>query len=452
MPIEHVVVLMIENACFDRMLGCMTEVHPGLEGVDPGHPRTNPDPDTGEMVAQGITRSRNIARDPKHYMPNSLAQMNGGRMDGFVADFVRTHPRSTDEERRETMAYYPRGFLPALHMLAEHFVISDHWFASLPGPTWANRLFAHSGTSLGHVEEPGILFSSKLHIYAQPTLYSEMSAAGASWRIYYGDVPQSLVCLSQLEHLGCYRRYAHWKEDVASGDLAAYTFIEPTYFGPHQNDQHPPHDVLRGDELIAGVYNALRGNPGLFAKTLLIVVYDEHGGFYDHVPPPPTVAPDEHTEQYAFDRLGVRVPAVLVSPLLDPGVSNTVLDHTSLLRMGSALWPGVKPLGRRAAEANSPLAGLTWRATPRSELPEAPVAPDIQPVRQVAKLEAFKASLFGFSHHLESRIAHPGRRASLMARAHEALEGGSAQAKLATDRLETFLLDRRQGLGVVGRV
>ena len=97
-------------------------------------------------------------------------------MDGFVADFVRHHPRSTPEERREVMGYYPRGFLPALHTLAEHFVICDHWFSSLAGPTWANRLFAHSGTSLGHVEEPGLLFSSKLHIYAQPTLYSEMSA------------------------------------------------------------------------------------------------------------------------------------------------------------------------------------------------------------------------------------------------------------------------------------
>ncbi len=451
-PIEHVVVLMMENACFDRMLGCMTEINPRVEGVDPSHPRSNPDPDTGQEVPQAVTRSRNIDRDPKHYMPNSLHQVNGGRMDGFVADFVLHHPRSTPEERCEVMGYYPRGFLPALHTLAEHFVICDHWFSSLTGPTWANRLFAHSGTSLGHTAEPGLLFSVKLHIYAQPTLYSEMSGAGVPWRIYYGDVPQSLVCLRQLEHLGHYRRYAHWDADIAAGDLPAYTFIEPTYFGPHQNDQHPPHDVLRGDELIAGVYNALRGNPELFAKTLLIVVYDEHGGFYDHVPPPGTVAPDEHTETFAFARLGVRVPAVLCSPLLDPGVTATVLDHTSLLKMASDLWPGVKPLGRRAPQANSPLQNLAWRDSPRTDPPEAPVAPDIQPVRTVAKLEGFKESLFGFSHHLESRIDHPGHRATLMSRAHEALDDGLAQAKLATDRLETFLEDKRGGLGVVGRV
>ncbi|MGH7056684.1 MAG: alkaline phosphatase family protein [Acetobacteraceae bacterium] len=451
-PIEHVVVLMMENACFDRMLGAMTEVHPGLEGADPGHPRGNPDPDTGKPVRQGITRLRNIDRDPKHYMPNCMHQVNGGRMDGFVSDFVCHYPKSTAEERREVMAYYPRGFLPALHAVAEHFLVCDHWFSSLSGPTWANRLFVHSGTSLGHVEEPGVLFSSRLHIYTQPTLYSEMSAADVPWRIYFGDVPQSLVCLRQLEHLGNYRRFQHWEEDVANGDLAAYTFIEPTYFGPNQNDQHPPHDVMRGDKLIADVYNTLRRNRELFASTLLIVVYDEHGGFYDHVPPPPTVPPDEHTEKFAFDRLGVRVPAVLVSPMLDPGVTATVLDHTSLLKMASELWPGVKPLGRRAAQANSPLAGLAWRNSARTDLPEAPVAPDIQPARQVAGLEAFKASLLGFSRHLESRITHPGHRSALMGRAHEVLEDGVAQAKLATDRLDAFLDEKVAGVGVVGRV
>ncbi|HEX4260320.1 MAG TPA: alkaline phosphatase family protein [Acetobacteraceae bacterium] len=451
-PIEHIVVLMMENACFDRMLGCMAERHPGLEGVDPAHPRTNPDPDTGRAVAQGVTTSRNIDRDPKHYTHNSLHQVNGGAMDGFVSDFVRNYPRSTDEERREVMAYYPRGFLPALHTLAENFVVCDHWFSSIPGPTWANRLFAHSGTSLGHVEEPGILFTSRLHIYPQPTLYTEMAQAGVPWRIYYGDVPQSLVLLRQLEHLGNYRRFAHWDADIAAGDLPAYTFIEPTYFGPHQNDQHPPHDVLRGDELIAGVYNALRSNAALFAKTLLIVVYDEHGGFYDHLSPPATVAPDEHTARYAFDRLGVRVPAILVSPLLDAGVHSPVLDHTGLLTMASEQWPGVAPLGRRAAHARSPLAGLSWRSAPREGLPEAPVADDIQPVRPIARLEGFKESLFGFSHHLESRIDHSGHRSGLMARAHEALDDGLAQARLATDRVDAFIEEKSGGPGVLGRI
>jgi phospholipase C len=107
----------------------------------------------------------------------------------------------------------------------------------------------------------------------------------------------------------------------------------PTYFGPHQNDQHPPHDVMRGDTLIAHVYSPLRANQALFERRLLIVLYDEHGGFFDHVVPRRTVPPDDNTSEFAFDRLGFRVPAIFVSPLLDPGVAHGVYDHTSLLKM-----------------------------------------------------------------------------------------------------------------------
>ncbi len=452
-PIEHVVVLMMENNGFDRMLGAMTAVHAGLDGVDPARPHRNPAAVAGAPdLVQRETRSRNIDRDPKHYLANSLAQYAGGTNEGFVADFVHSHPNSTPEDRQEIMGYFPRGFLPGLHTLAEHFVVCDHWFSSLPGPTWINRLFAHSGTSRGHVNEPGGLFSSKLHMYDQRTLYDELSDAGVAWRIYYGDVPQTLVLSHQWAHLGQYRHYGHFTDDVARGDLAAYTFIEPYYFGPHQNDQHPPHDIMRGDALIAEVYNALRDNPALFAKTLLVVLYDEHGGFYDHVVPPATVAPDEHTEHFGFDLLGFRVPAVFVSPMLDPGVVSTPFDHTSLLKMASGLWPGVTPLGRRAALANDPIAAMMWRETPRTDLPAAGFAPDIQPARSVAVLEGFKASLFGFSHHVESAIGHAGHREGLMQRAHEALNDGLSQAKLATDRVGVFIAERQASHGVLGAI
>lgn len=450
MAIDHIVVLMLENNGFDRMLGWMGTAGRGIDGIDPAHPRSNPDQFDGGLVFQGETRTRNIDRDPKHYLANSLAQLDGGSNEGFVSDYVRTHPKSTPEERREIMAWYPRGFLPALHMLAEQGVVFDHWFASMPGPTWMNRLFAHTGTSMGHVAEPGSLFSSKLHLYNERTLYDELSDAGIRWRIYFGDVPQSLVLTRQFRHLGNYRAFKHWQADVAAGDLAAYSFIEPTYFGPGQNDQHPPHDIMRGDALIAEIYNSLRANPELFARTLLIVLYDEHGGFFDHVVPPATVPPDDHTQSFAFDRLGFRVPAVFVSPLLDPGVVSTVHDHTSLLRMAAGKWPGVTPLGRRAQQANDPLAALRWRQAPRTDLPEAPCAPDIQPARGIPGLEGFKASLFGLSHHLESLIDHAGNRGTLMARAHEALDDSMSQGKLAADRLEGFLTDQAPGTGLLG--
>jgi phospholipase C len=449
-PIEHVVVLMMENGSFDRMMGALAEVRPDMEGVDPHHPRSNRSV-SGDEVSQSVTTSRNIDRDPKHYLPNGLAQYAEGANSGFVVDFERSHPSCTPEERREIMAYYPRGFLPALHMLAEQYVVCDHWFSSLLGPTWINRLFAHSGTSLGHVSEPGGLFTSKLHLYTERTLYDELTEAGAPWRIYYGDVPQSLVLVHQFEHLLNYRLFHHWRDDVAKGDLAGYTFIEPNYFGPHQNDQHPPHDVLRGDVLIADVYNALRANPALFERTLLIVLYDEHGGFYDHVAPPPTVAPDAHTQHYAFDRLGFRVPALLISPLLDPAIVKDVFDHTSLLKLASGLWDGVKPLGARAAQANDPLRAVKWRETPRRDLPEAPRAPDLQDARRMEVLEGFKASLFGMSRHFESQIKNAGLRGLLQARSHESLGDAWDQAKLATDRVAAFFEDGLAG-GWVGKL
>jgi phospholipase C len=443
-PVQHVVVLMMENACFDRMLGCMAATRPGLEGVDPAAPRTNPD-GVGGSLAQRETTSRNIVRDPRHYLPNAMAQYAGGTNQGFVTDFINTHPNSSAEQRSEVMAYYPRGFLPGLHTLADHFVICDHWFSSLPGPTWMNRLFAHSGTSLGQTDEPGAMFNSARHVYPERTLYDELTDNKISWRIYFGDVPQSIVMTHQLRHLRNYRRYAHFCDDVAKGDLPAYCFIEPTYFGPHQNDQHPPHDIMRGDALIASVYNALRANAALFEKTLLIVLYDEHGGFFDHVVPPATVAPDAHTEHFAFDVLGFRVPAILTSPLLDPGINKAVFDHTSLLRMAANLWPGVQPLGARAAQANDPLQGLPWRATPRTDLPEAPVAPDIQAAWPMPRLDGFKASLFGLAHHLESLIVHEPTRHGLMQRAHEGLGGAMDQAKLATDRFDAFCAQHSPG-------
>jgi phospholipase C len=452
MPIDHIVVLMMENNGFDRMLGWMGGAGRDVDGVDAAHPLANPDRIDGGEVLQRETRTRNIKRDPLHYLANSIAQLDGGSNQGFVTDFVRTHPGSTQAERQEIMGWYPRGFLPALHMLAEQGVVFDRWFASMPGPTWMNRLFAHTGTSLGHVAEPGSLFNPNLHLYNERTLYDELSEAGVAWRIYFGDVPQSLVLTHQWRHLANYRAFQHWEADVRDGKLPAYSFIEPTYFGPHQNDQHPPHDVMRGDALIARVYNPLRANPALFERTLLIVLYDEHGGFFDHVVPPKAVPPDQHTEHYAFDQLGFRVPAIFVSPLLDPGVAHDVYDHTSLLKMACGKWKGVRPLGRRAEQANDPWAELKWRAQPRTDLPEAPVAPDIQPALVLPGIQGFKASLFGLSHHLERLIDHAGRRGSLMARAHEALADSHGQGQLVTDRIEGFFADQAKASGLLSRL
>src|SRR3984957_12058207 len=302
--ITHVVVLMMENHSFDRALGCMQTVDPRIEGVDPAHPRANPNwPNAAPPVLQGPTESRAIDKDPGHDLDNVLRQIANGNQ-GFVADFAQKYP-STAEERNEIMAYYPHGFLPALHHLADNFVVCDHWFSSLPGPTWPNRFFAHSGTSLGHVDMPEGIFNPDLHLYDQRTLYDELDDAHVDWRIYYGDFPQSLLMTHQLDKLAHYRKFDQWTTDVSTGNLPPYVFIEPSYFSTEENDQHPPQDVMRGDVLIANVFNALLANQAVFERTLLVVLYDEHGGFYDHVEPPATVAPDGNTKDYAFNQLGV---------------------------------------------------------------------------------------------------------------------------------------------------
>jgi phospholipase C len=442
-PINRIVVLMMENHSFDRMLGWMKQVHPNIEGVDPDKPGTNPDyPSKSDTVWQTETRSRNIANDPGHDLDNVLGQLADGNQ-GFVADFAQKYPQANMQERKEVMGYYPYGYLPALHFLAYNFVVCDHWFASVPGPTWPNRFFAHSGTSLGHVDMPEGVFNPGLHLYDQRTLYDELDDAGIDWRIYYGDFPQSLLLSHQLNKLDHYRKFDQWGANVEAGDLPPYVFIEPYYFGTEQNDQHPPHDVMRGDLLVAAVFNALLANRAIFEQTLLVVLYDEHGGFFDHVPPPSTVAPDGITARFGFNRLGPRVPAILVSPWIDRGFINTVFDHTSLLKMASQMWAGVKPVGVRAAQANSPLDSLTWLEAPRRAIPPAPTNQVPLAVKDQSGLTGQKQAMFQFSQFLESKIDNPAVKTDLMLRAHEAMNGSIAQGKLATDRVDAFMAGKR---------
>jgi len=155
----------------------------------------------------------------------------------------------------------------------------------------------------------------QLHWYteqSQPTIFSRMTERGIPWRIYHYDFPCSLVLTQQRqpENLAHYAAIGDFFTDAAGkeSDFPAFTFIEPQYFGVGQNDDHPPHNVMKAEKLIADVYNAVRSNPDLWERTLIIVVYDEHGGFYDHVDPPPTIAPDDKTGSWSFNQLGVRVP------------------------------------------------------------------------------------------------------------------------------------------------
>lgn len=368
--IKHVVLLMLENRSFDHMLGGL----PGVNGASVAW--TNSDAERSyaqtpiELWEQDDARA--VDPDPKHETSNLLRQMQNANA-GFVADYADEYPETTPAQRQKIMSYYPDGALGPLHTLAKNFAVCQRWHASVPGPTWTNRLFALSGTSLGHVLMGGS------PNYGQSSVFLRLFQAGRSCRVYYGDVPLALLFDDQRvgdEAAGykpninyypffLFEHHARGKEK----NFPEFVFIEPRYVGFAPNDDHPPHDPFNGQRLIAKVYNALRANSALWKTTLFAILYDEHGGFADHVSPPTAIPPDGAHDEYTFDRLGVRVPAVLVSPWLARQVVDAPCDHTSLLRSLTEKW-ALGPMGARTAQATDVFAELKRAPALRTDTPK----------------------------------------------------------------------------------
>ncbi len=396
-PIRHIVVLMLENRSFDHMLGDATKLYSDLAGIPQTGPKySNAGKDGTPYSQHGRKRGDNTPYPADFDLPHEFDDVKvqlgtaDNPMSGFIQAFQASAPgKKYSDMADEVMVYYEMGdtpeqdSLPALHALARNFLICDHWFSAMPGPTWPNRFFMHSGTCLGRVDMPSRDNLKPLWPpYDQDTLYDRLSDADKKWRIYHDGVPQSIVMKHMWLQYGIslitdrYAAMDDFEEDAQDeANFPEYVFIEPNYgfFGEIGNDQHPPSDVLRGDALISRVYNTLRKNEDLWNSTLLIVTYDEHGGFYDHVPPPATVAPDNNNPQ-DFLRLGVRVPTLLVSPWVDKGVCSTIFDHTSVLRYACDKW-NMPQLSARAlpsagdCQANSLLPEMVKRSSPRDDTP-----------------------------------------------------------------------------------
>ena len=452
-PIKHVVLLMFENRSFDQMLGCFREVYPDLEGIDPANPSSNVDP-SGQVFPQSETNAISISPDPKHELENVLHQMEGGNAN-FVRDYAECYPTSTAAEREQVMGFYPIGFLPALHALAQHFTICDHWFSSVPGPTWTNRFFAYSGTSRGRVAMPeGVFDTDKILCYDQDTLFDRLNERGIKWRIYFGDVPNSLVLRHQrtVRNAPFYRLMNRFYANAAGpeADFPAFALIEPNYLWGDQNDDHPPHSTMRAQELLADVYNALRKNERLWNSTLLVILYDEHGGFFDHVEPPGAVPPDDDGLEYAFDRLGIRVPALLVSPWVERGIMAVDFDHTSLLSYLSRKWH-LSPLTRRSAAANTIGIAIRTSGHPRMDTPDRIEMP--QRMQLMAASEAAaqgtgdlnhnQRALLAFAEYLEQEMDTVVAESTRMAMTALPLD----EAERAKLRVEAFLDQQKMKAG-----
>ena len=315
--------------------------------------------------------------DPGHDVANVHEQLFRGSSDGkpinqgFIWDYQQ-QGSNTPQHAQNIVKCFTPDKLPVLTTLAREFAVCDRWFASVPGPTWPNRLFIHAATSAGQID-------NNLHEggYNIDTIYDRLEEANISWRIYFHDFPQSLA----LDHLQGdfilkkrFKLFDDFLDDARTGNLPAYAFIEPRYTDflfLKANDQHPPHDVALGEYLIADVYEAIRSSPQ-WEQSLLVILSDEDGGIYDHVPPPETVNPDGKVSQQPpcnFDRLGVRVPAVLVSPYIEKGtIENTQdYDHTSLLATVEKRF-NIQPLTERDKNANT-VEGVLNRTTPRDDAP-----------------------------------------------------------------------------------
>ena len=270
--------------------------------------------------------------------PNRVANMQG-----FVKSYF--NQQKDVGHSQKIMYYFAQNQLPVLTTLALEFAVFNRWFASIPGPTICNRAFAHYGTSFGRVDM-NLLYINELF----KSIYDRLINATPkrTSKLYYYDTTSSTMEIvnllqNQPELFGTYDQFL---DDSEKGDLPDYSFVEPNY-SDHDtdsgeevaSDQHPDHNVQAGELFIASVYNAIKQNAGLWATTALLVVYDEHGGIYDHVVPP-ACPPDQFTaspndtgtgQSFVFDRLGVRVPAVLVSPWIPKGtVVNRVFDHASI--------------------------------------------------------------------------------------------------------------------------
>ena len=414
---------MLENRSFDHMLGVLQQVVPAVDGVPSGGaPRTNPDV-AGQPVAQLPVAAAVVDPDPKHEKDDVLEQLDdaNGR---FVKNYERSYHGATPAQKQAIMAYHALDSLSALHRLGRAFVVCDGWHAAVPGPTWTNRLFAMSGTSLGRVQMPEGIFHPNLHRYAQPSVFRRLEEAGRSQRIYFGDFPLSLLLADRRRPLAALRMrdLERFFDDVTDDepDVPDFMYIEPRYLND-PNDDHPPHDVAAGQDLIARVYDAIRANRPLWEATLLVIAYDEHGGFYDHVIPGPAVPPDNHHQEYAFNRLGVRVPAVLVSPWLAPDVVHTRCDHTALLKSLQVKW-GLGDLGARVAQAPDILGGLTRTPTARQDTPPrlrpSPARVPARAARRAvarrvavtAPLSDHQRAILAFSAYLETLTPVPASR------------------------------------------
>jgi phospholipase C len=362
LPFDHLVIVMQENHSFDNYLGMLPlRGQPLADGFtfDASGKPTNSNPiDGAHMVAFHEGSFAGSTDTGSQNWNDTHRQVNGGAMDGFA----RTG--------RGSMGYWDEPDLPFYYSLAKTFTLANRWFGSAPCQTYPNRRFLMAGTASGTISTD----ISQINKFppANGTIWDQLSKHGISWKNYFSDAPSTaIIASSLLRHPLNLARIEQFYLDAALGTLPAVSLVDSTFaaitgeatgllgqvpvptFGSLGEDllsitsesEENPQDIQLGESFVARIVNAVMHGPK-WKRTLLIWFYDEHGGYYDHVPPPRVVAPDAiapmlkaDDEPGDYTLLGPRVPAVVVSPYSRPNaVTNVVHDHTSVLATIEAQW------------------------------------------------------------------------------------------------------------------
>jgi phospholipase C len=382
MPFDHLVVLMMENHSFDNLLGALSRTRPDVDGLtfDSSGKAQNWNPGVNHMPPQVHAFPLPNTAQATHITQNWKAthqQVNGGAMDGFVRSSGALEP----------MGYYTPDVLPFAYSLAEAFTLANRWFASAPAPTYPNRRFMLAGTAFGGtVTDVSSLLDSPP---PNGTIFDVLSSHHINWCDYFTDVPMTSVIPSiVLKHSDHHAQIDKFFHDCQAGTLPAVSFVDAGIgvvseigsqlsslpfpvkellgvLGANFHDAAPaeteedPQNMFFGEAFAHRVITAILQSPR-WNRTLLIYTYDEHGGYYDHVPPPRVTPPDNIQPNLSpgdppggYDIYGPRVPAIVVSPCSKPGgVTNKVYDHTSILATIEHKW-NLPALTVRDANANT---------------------------------------------------------------------------------------------------
>jgi phospholipase C len=334
-PIDTVVIIMMENRSVDHVLGLLpSNGQPDFDVASP----TVTNPDSKGNPVQRFHMSQYCFADTNHEFEASHTQFDDGMNDGFVI----TNETSTVDGTR-AMGYYDATDIPWLYAAASTWATSDRHFASVMGPTFPNREYLYAATSFGTTDNMIFSTGSQQNIMTiVDDFNAKNKASPVSWHVYYEGVPNIAIFIDTLSsHLDNVSLFKSFAADAAAGMLANIVFVDPNTRDEWGggDDDHPPGDPQMGDTFLAGVVQTLQASPQ-WPHMAIIITFDEHGGLYDHVAPPKGCAPDAllpmvpaGQPQHDFAQLGFRVPLIVISPYAKAHyVSHKVTDHTSIIR------------------------------------------------------------------------------------------------------------------------